>query len=281
VKRVSSMSCWNFANLANPASIKTLSLLLLLAAARGAHASDAAAGALAPKAATVAAKEPESDERKPSDFAVFCARLAPREILAGPQAGVSASKFRTSTEYAALIRPTEADRGTWVAPSFGAVLTARWATGISLTLAPRRETYGVRTREQTVSFPDNPFPHTLKSNLEMGYNVWPVLLGMGWFTGRQHLQMQVGAYKAYLDHADLEWTVDGEAYANRPAVSIRDSYTGWMLGTEYGFRLGSGELTLGVETQRVSDSMMEGLKGSIRAESAQVRLAYLWTLMRK
>jgi hypothetical protein len=236
-------------------------LVLPLAAALGAQAQNGTAAFAGPHA--------------------FLARLAPREIQAGPQLGLSVSRFRASSEYGALIRPTPAEGEPRLAPVPGAVLTARWNGGISLTVAPRRERFGVRTRERTVSFPDNPFPHTLKSNTELTYNVWPVWLGMGWFAKRQHAQMQIGAYRAFLDEVEMEWIVDGEPFPNRPQVNLRQTYSGWMLGFEYGFRMGAGELTLGLETQHALDSMMEGLSGSIKAESAQVRLAYLWSLMKR
>lgn len=79
----------------------------------------------------------------------------------------------------------------------------------------------------------------------------------------------------------MEWTVDGEAYPNRPQVLILEKYNGWMLGIEYGVRLGPGELVLGLESRLASRSIMEGLKGAVRTESAQLRATYLWTLMRR
>ena len=222
-----------------------------------------------------------ADQPMPNPLGALWARFAPRQILAGPQAGVSTTRFRTSPEYGALLKPTPVERKAGMSPSFGAVITARWASGISLTVAPRREIHGLATQERDVSFPDNPFPHTLESRTELEYNVWPVLLGMGWTNGRHRAQAQAGAYTAFLDHADMEWRVDGEAYPNRPQVEILQEYNGWMLGIEYGVRLGPGELVLGLESQRASRSIMEGLKGSVRTESAQMRAAYLWTLMRR
>jgi hypothetical protein len=50
-----------------------------------------------------------------------------------------------------------------------------------------------------VFFPDNPFPHTLESSTELGYNVWPVLLGFGWFNAKQHFQIQLGTYAAFVE----------------------------------------------------------------------------------
>jgi hypothetical protein len=225
------------------------------------------------------ADEPPKAEASKARAAI--AALLPREIQLGPQAGLALSTLRTSGEYGSFVKPTAADRDPGLGPDFGVVLAARWNHGITLAIAPHRATYRVHTREETVSFAGNPFPHTLKSNTELSYNVWPLILGMGWFTGRQHIQMQIGAYKALLEHADMGWTVDGEPYSNGPQVHVRESFNGWMLGTEYGYRLGSGELVMGVEAGRGFDTMMDGLKGSITAESAQVRVGYLWRLMRR
>lgn len=233
--------------------------------------------------AALSAPDSRADETSAAGagFSGAVAAMLPREIQLGPQAGLALSTLRTSSEYGALVKPTPAERGSRWRPNPGLVLAARWPRGISLAIAPRRAAYGVRTREETVSFAGNPFPHTLKSNTELEYNVWPLIFGMGWFTSRQHLQMQIGAYMAMLEHADVGWTVDGEPYANGPSVQVRDSFNGWMLGTEYGYRIGPGELVVGVQAERGFDTMMDGLNGSITAESAQVRAAYMWTLMRR
>lgn len=244
------------------------------------EASDSARTAAAAVPVVPAATQ-AADKPMPGSLGALWARLAPRHILAGPQAGMSATRFRTSPEYGALLKPTPVERKAGMSPSFGAAITARWASGISLTVAPRREVHGLATVERDVSFPDNPFPHTLESRTELEYNVWPVLLGMGWTNGRHRAQAHAGAYTAFLDHAEMEWKVDGETYPNRPQVEILEKYNGWMLGLEYGVRLGPGELVLGLESQRASRSIMTGLKGSVRTESAQMRAAYLWTLMRR
>lgn len=44
-------------------------------------------------------------------FGGFWTRLAPRHILAGPQAGLSYTSFRTSPEYGALLKPTPSNPG--------------------------------------------------------------------------------------------------------------------------------------------------------------------------
>jgi hypothetical protein len=208
-------------------------------------------------------------------------KYRPQQLLIGLQGGVMGSRLSASPAYNALIRPTTPNGDPWLASSFGVMITTRWKTGISLSLAPRKEYYGVKTQEQTVSFPDNPFPHTLKATTELSYNIWPLLLGMGWFTSRQHFQAQIGTYVGFLDQAHVKWTVDGEPYANTPTVQFRDTPTGWLLGTEYGLRWGKGEMLIGVDTQHGTRSLASGLAGSIRAESARVHLAYLWTLMQK
>jgi hypothetical protein len=243
-------------------------------------ASDSARTAAAAVPVVPAATQ-AADKPIPNPFAALWARFAPRQILAGPQAGMSTTRFRTSPEYGALLKPTPVERKAGMSPSFGAEITARWASGITLTVSPRREIHGLATEKRDVSFPDNPFPHTLESRTQLEYNVWPVLLGMGWTNGRHRAQAQAGAYTAFLDHAEMEWRVDGEAYPNRPQVEILDEYHGWMLGIEYGVRLGPGELVLGLESQRASRSIMTGLQGSVRTESAQMRATYLWTLMRR
>lgn len=232
---------------------------LLLAAAPGAHA------------------DGDSQPKSPSRLA----RLLPDRLQVGPHFGFTASRFTGSSEYKSLIEPTPASREAWTAPSYGAFITARWRSGISLTFSPRYESYGVDTREETVSFPDNPFPHTLESSTELGYDVWPLLLGFGWFNARQHFQIQLGTYAAFLDHADINWTVDGQPYPNRPQPNVRETQTGWILATEYGLRMGPGELILGMETQRQAHSLMGGLPGTVKAQSARLSLAYAWTVMQR
>ena len=56
-----------------------------------------------------------------------------------------------------------------------------------------------------------------------------------------------------------------------------------MLTTEYGYRLGRGEVTLGLETQRANESAMtgNGLRGSIRPEAAMVRVSYVYSLIKR
>lgn len=209
------------------------------------------------------------------------APLLPRQILAGPQIGVTGSRFTASPEYRALIMPTPASDGSGLAPSWGAVLSARWSHWFSLTVAPRRETYRLATREETVSFPDNPFPHTLEASTDLEYNVWPISLGMGLFGRRQHLQVRLGVYGAYLNRGEIKWTVDGEPYSKVPPVQYRQSQSGWFVGTEYGFRMGAGELLVGVDTQRGRHSLLGGMDGSLKARSTRVHMAYTWTVMRR
>lgn len=205
--------------------------------------------------------------------------LLPMTLAIGPQAGFTGARFRSSREYEAYTKPTSSAQDAWTAPSYGILATARWTSGFTLSLAPRYETYGVSTREETVSFKGNPFPHTLRASMELGYNVWPLIMGWGWFGRRQHAQFQAGTFKAFLDNARMEWTVDGEPYPNAPIVKPRSSHSGWLFGTEYGYKVGGGELLVGVEFQQSSESVMDGLEGSIIANAARVQAAYLWTLM--
>lgn len=208
-------------------------------------------------------------------------RLAPREVEAGPLLGMAASRLTASSDYRALVRPTAAESEGHAAPSWGAILTARWSYGLSLTLAPRRETYGLKTREETVSFPDNPFPHTLKADTRLSYNVYPLLVGWGWQGARHGFRVQAGGYYAFREGESIRWIVDGEPYPNLPGHQVASTVSGWMVATEYGIRLGPGTLLAGLEAQRGAESLIKGLRGTLRSEAAQARLAYAWTLYRR
>jgi hypothetical protein len=205
-------------------------------------------------------------------------KLMPSQFLVGPQLGMTSSKFMASSEYDALIRPTPSEKDFSQAPSFGLLLSARWKTGITLTVAPRRESHRLDTKKATVSFPGNPFPHTLKATTSFDYNVFPVMIGMGWFTHRQHFQVQLGTYAAFLDQGQVDWIVDGQPYSNTPIVQNRWTQTGFLMGTEYGFTLGAGELNIGIEASRQFHSMVGGLSGTLKVASARFQLAYLWWL---
>lgn len=217
-------------------------------------------------------------ESLPENLIPLLSRWIPSGVLVGPHVGVGASRLRATTEYSRLVEPT-AGEGAWKSLSWGGSLTVRWPSGFSLTTAPRRESFGLSTREETVAFSGNPFPHTLRSRTELSYNLYPLLAGLGWFTARHHVQAQAGAYVALLESSKLEWTVDGERYSQRPQVGFKEKITGWMLAAEYGYRLGKGELVVGIESHRAGRSAMDGLSGSIRPEAAQVRLSYLWALV--
>lgn len=231
-------------------------------------------------ALALAASPTPADSGSLSSAASAWKWLGPTQIQVGPQFGFMGSRLKASAEYAALVTPTPESGEAFMAPSFGGLATARWSPGITLTLAPHRETYGVSTVEETVAFPDNPFPHTLKASTELSYNVWPILVGMGWFGSRQRFQVQLGAYAAFLQSQEIKWIVDGEPYGNKPNVEVRNQ-SGWMLAMEYGVRVGPGDLLAGVESQRGSHSLMRGLRGSVKAESARAHLAYAWTVWRR
>lgn len=206
------------------------------------------------------------------------ARLLPKQVQAGPQIGFTGSRFMASQDYHALIEPTPAKNDVGTALSLGAILTARWSHWFTLSLAPHRETYAMETRERTVAFPGNPFPHSLQASTKLSYNIWPVMMGIGWFTSRQHFQIQLGAYKAYLDQAEIQWTVDGEGYPNLPPLNYNETLTGWIVGSEYGLCLGSGDLLIGADTQGERQSMMTGMAGSIQAQSIRFHLGYVWNV---
>jgi hypothetical protein len=228
--------------------------------------------------AALAAQGAEGTNDRLSPAGRFLEKLLPTRIHVGPEAGVLASRLTASSEYRALITPVETRRDVRAAPSYGVTAVFRWSHGFSLALAPRWESYGLETREGTVSFPDNPFPHTLKARTELSYLVLPLLAGMGWEGRRQHLRAQLGVYKATLDAGSVEWTVDDERYEGRPTVEIATEHTGWLFATEYGVRMGPGEMVLGVEAQRAFRSLMTGLEGAVRSQGGRVKLGYLWAL---
>ncbi len=252
--------------------MKTLAALLIVGSCLSAFAQDAGDSS---------SSKDESSPSTPSPKIHFASGLIPNELQAGLQVGWQASRFHATSDYRSLIEPTAAEEGPFQAMSWGVVVSARWRSGFSLSLAPRSETYGERTQEETVTFAGNPFPHQLKSNTELHYTVWPLLAGMGWFTSRQHVQVQLGPYTALYNYGSVVWTVDGEPYGGRPNPIIRESVGGWMLTTEYGYRVGRGELVVGLETQRADESAMEGMRGAIKPEGAMVRVGYAYSLMRR
>lgn len=202
----------------------------------------------------------------------------PCEGSIGPMLGVQTTRLRATSEYRSLVEPVPSEDGPWVSPAVGAEFSVRWRQGFTLAFTPRRETYGLRTVEDTVSFQGSPYPHTLKASTELAYNVYPLMAGMGWYPGRQHFQVQLGVFRALFDHGKVEWIADGESYSGHPAPFIRESFDGWMAAAEYGFRFGPGEWDLGIEYRRAGESAMDWLKGSLRPEAAQVHLAYAWIL---
>jgi hypothetical protein len=205
----------------------------------------------------------------------------PCEVGLGLRIGAQASHLRATSEFRSLAEPVPAEKGPWVSPSYGAVLSLRWRPGFTLAFSPRSETFGLRTVEDTVSFSGNPYPHALKARTELAYKVFPLMAGMGWFTGRRHFQVQLGVFRAFLDHGKLEWIADGEPYAGHPPAPPRDSFDGWMLAAEYGFHWGPGDLNLGMEYQRAGESALDGVKGMLQPEAAQLHLAYAWSLWQR
>lgn len=271
---------------AAPSSARLGASACLILALAATTISAAAVDATAPEAAS----DPSSDDAGASAasadpravapaFGRALAALLPRRIEAGPLFGFSGSRFAATSQYAALILPTSAPDRLHEAPTWGGLVTAHWNRAFSLTLSPRRETYGLATREATVAFPGNPFPHTLKAETELTYNVWPLMAGMGWSGRRQGFRVLAGAYAAWLVDATLRWTVDGNPGFPLPGHRIKGSYTGAIAGIEYALRLGRGSLALGLETQRASESLLEGLDGSLMASSSRFHLACLWTLL--
>lgn len=205
-------------------------------------------------------------------------RWIPDRFHIGPQIGLLGSRLRSSREYRALLEPTEVRDGAWKSISWGAVLAAHWHPGFSLALAPRREAYGVETRERTVAFPDNPFPHTLKADTRLEYMVWPLLAGMGWRGTRQRFEVAIGGYAASLIDSGIRWIVDGEEYPNRPAVEVVGDHSGWLVSTGYGFRLGQGEFVAALEAQQGFGSLLRGLEGEVRPRAVRAQVAYLWII---
>ena len=185
----------------------------------------------------------------------------PCEGNLGLHAGLQASRLKATSEFRSLIEPTPARRSVVDIAVARSGVSLRWRPGFTLAFSPRRETFGLRTLEDTVSFQGNPYPHTLKARTELAYNVFPLMAGMGWFPGRQHFQAQLGVYRAFYDHGSLDWIADGEPYAGHPHGSIKSSIDGWMLAGEYGLRWGRGNLNLGIEYERAGESALDGLKG--------------------
>lgn len=200
----------------------------------------------------------------------------PIEATLGPQAGAQYSRLRATSEYRALIEPVPAQDDPWIAPAWGASFSLRWRSGFTLALAPRRESFGLRTVEDTVSFQGNPYPHALRARTKLSYDVLPLQAGWGWFPGKQRFQARLGAFAAFLDQGDIAWTVDGQPYSGHPRVQVKDSFGGWLAAAEYGRLLGPGAVNLGIEYQFSRESPLTGLKGSFRSDAVQVRLGYDW-----
>jgi hypothetical protein len=208
-------------------------------------------------------------------------RWFPVEVALGPQAGAQLSRLRATSEYRSLLEPVPERERPWIRPSFGGFVSARWANGFSLTLAPRREYYGLRTVEDTVSFAGNPYPHTLAARTGIDCNVWPLLAGFGRSHGRHRARIQAGLYQAFISDFGLAWIVDGEPSARRPKALPSSSFAGGMLAVEYGFGWGPGEWIAGLEYERAFDSALYGLEGSVRVEALQIRLGYAWAVWRR
>lgn len=208
-------------------------------------------------------------------------RWFPSRITLGPQAGILSSRLRSTGEYRSFLLPVPARDRAWLSPSIGASLSVRWRNGFNLSLSPRTEAYGLQTREDTVAFAGNPYPHTLDSRIELEYNVWPILAGFDWALGKHRFRIEAGLYEAFMSRFSHEWKVDGEPYANHPPVLARESLAGALAAAEYGFRWGPGDWTMGLGYQRAFDSALEGLNGSVRTEAFQLRMGYAWELWRR
>ncbi len=199
----------------------------------------------------------------------------PRYVDLGPQIGFAGSQLTATRDNAALFTPTPVNDRTHISLDWGVTMSAHWKL-FSLTIAPRREEFGLETKAGTVEFSGNPFPHTLNATTQLAYNVWPVSLGMGWASTRSHFQVRLGVYSAFLQSADVHWTVDGSDYKQMPGSNFQESYTGWLLGMEYGLRMGPGEWVWGLESERGFRSLTSGMAGALRAQSMRAQLAYAW-----
>jgi len=203
-------------------------------------------------------------------------KLFPTTIEMGPDVGFTGNQFITSTAYENLILPTTKVPGSSAAFSWGGTLKARWGNHISLALSPHRETYRVSTQVETVSFANNPFAHTLQSSTEFSYNYWPVALGYTWRLPHQYFQIELGIFQAFLDTHSIEWTVDGQNQYNLPELKYQNVIHGWSMGFEYAHQLGIGQMFIGMDAKRNSESMATGLDGSIKVVSARIHMGYLW-----
>jgi hypothetical protein len=208
-------------------------------------------------------------------------RWLPNELSLGAQAGAQYSRIRATDEYRSLLEPVPAEDRPWIGASVGGFVSIRWRSGFSLSLSPRRESYGLRTVEDTVAFAGNPYPHTLRARAEIGYNVWPLMAGYDRVRGRHRVRIQAGLYQAFLSDSRIEWTVDGERSARIPPAAPREDVAGGAAAIEYGFRYGPGECIGGLEYQRAFDPALTGLRGSARTDAVQLRVAYAWTVWRE
>jgi len=206
-------------------------------------------------------------------------KLKPAELWLGPEIGMARSHLETSQEVAALLTPTPESAPNSVSPVFGGSVQAVWARHFSLTLAARREIFSLTTSESSVSFPNNPFPHTLSSRTRLTYNVWPVLMGLHLGSPRHSWVLQAGLYRAYLDDATLSWTVDGEPYSHTPDPQFRRRENGYFFATEFSSQWGRGQWKVGISSRRTQESLTEGWRGRLDMEAAQIILGYRWNLL--
>ena len=205
-------------------------------------------------------------------------KLFPNTFDFGPDFGFTQNEFITTMAYENLILPTPKDPGSSMAFSWGGTARARWGKHWSVSLAPHRETYHVNTQMQTVSFANNPFAHTLQSSTEFTYNYWPIAFGYRWNLPHQNFQIELGIFQAFLDTHGIEWTVDGQNQYNLPVLKYQPVIHGWSMGFEYAHQLGMGQMFVGMDAKRNSDSMATGLEGSLKVVSARIHMGYLWSV---
>ncbi len=204
----------------------------------------------------------------------------PNRLQLGVNVGITASRMKATGDYAQAMAPAPAKKDAWIDPGLGFMASLRWGPWFTLSVHPHNEAFGMNTREGQVSFPGNPFPHTVKASTRVSYNVFPIAAGLNWSGKRANASLQLGVYKAFLDDNTIEWTSDDEPYDGHPKqLPLSADENGWLFGLDYGWRLGPGDISLGFQTRRSFRSLGKQWSGSLHALPARLSLGYAWTAL--
>ncbi len=205
-------------------------------------------------------------------------RLMPQSIWVGPEAGVSRTHITTTAELSAILMPIPGTDPVSIDPIFGISARAVWLGHLSLSVAMHKEAMEISTPEGMVSFPNNPFPHTLSSRTSLSYNVYPVTIGFSMGTPRHAFSLHAGYYWAFLDQADVQWTVDGDPYPTTRPAHFRSREEGYSLATEFTSQWGNGQWVVSLASRRNAHSLTEYWRGNMNIESGHVLVGYRWNL---